>query len=87
MTIHENITSGREAFHQKFGSLNKTDIGIATGFTLVAAIILTPGLGLQSLANWDEITRELLNRPGLTLRYEDRLWFEKPSDRSSRRFG
>ncbi len=83
MTIRVNITSGREAFHQKFGALDKTDISIAMAFTFVAAIILIPGLGVQSLANWDEaiygvVTRELLKHPGLTLRYGGRLWFEKP---------
>jgi 4-amino-4-deoxy-L-arabinose transferase-like glycosyltransferase len=70
-------------FHQQFGPLDKTDIGIAMGLMLAAAIIIIPGLGLQSLATWDEaiygvVARELLARPGLTLHYGVTPWFEKP---------
>src|ERR1044071_3668235 len=59
------------------------DIAVAAGVAFIAAIVILPGLGLGSLANWDEaiygvVTRELLEHPGLTLRYGDRLWFEKP---------
>ncbi len=59
------------------------DIAVAVGLAVIAAIVILPGLGLESLANWDEaiygvVTRELLEHPGLTLRYGDRLWFEKP---------
>jgi 4-amino-4-deoxy-L-arabinose transferase-like glycosyltransferase len=64
-------------------ALDRRDFAIAAGLALIAALIIFPGLGVQSLANWDEaiygvVTRELLSHPGLTLRYGDRLWFEKP---------
>jgi 4-amino-4-deoxy-L-arabinose transferase-like glycosyltransferase len=53
------------------------------GLALAAAMIMIPGLGVQSLANWDEaiygvVTREVLARPGLTLYYGANPWFEKP---------
>jgi 4-amino-4-deoxy-L-arabinose transferase-like glycosyltransferase len=59
------------------------DLVISVGVAVIAALVILPGLGAQSLANWDEaiygvVTRELLGHPGLTLRYGDRLWFEKP---------
>jgi|GEM_PF-2362485 len=64
-------------------ALDDSDFAIAAGLAVIAAIVILPGLGVQSLANWDEaiygvLTRELLGEPGLTLRYGDRLWFEKP---------
>ena len=64
-------------------AFNRLDFALAGGLTVIAAIVILPGLGVQSLANWDEaiygvLTRELLADPGLTLRYGDRLWFEKP---------
>ena len=60
-----------------------SDFAVAAGLAVIAAIVILPGLGAQSLANWDEaiygvVTREFLAHPGLTLRYGDRLWFEKP---------
>lgn len=62
---------------------NHTDLAVAVGLAVIAAIVIVPGLGVQSLANWDEaiygvVTRELLSDPGLSLRYGDRFWFEKP---------
>ncbi|HSE86952.1 MAG TPA: glycosyltransferase family 39 protein [Candidatus Binatia bacterium] len=60
-----------------------SDFAVAAGLAVIAAIVIVPGLGVQSLANWDEaiygvVTRELLAHAGLTLRYGERLWFEKP---------
>lgn len=59
------------------------DFSIVTGVAVIAALIILPGLGAQSLANWDEaiygvVTRELLSDPDLTLHYGGRPWFEKP---------
>src|SRR5918994_6600669 len=64
-------------------ALDQSDFAVAAGLAVIAAIVILPGLGVQSLANWDEaiygvLTRELLADPALTLRYGDRLWFEKP---------
>src|SRR5262249_41324224 len=65
------------------GSLDKIDFAVVFSLTVVAATILLPGLGRQSLASWDEaiygvITRNLLARPELTLYYAGQPWFEKP---------
>ncbi|HEX7229177.1 MAG TPA: glycosyltransferase family 39 protein [Candidatus Binatia bacterium] len=65
------------------GSLDKIDFAIVLSIAAVAAIIFLPGLGRESLANWDEaiygvITRNLVSRPGLTLYYAGQPWFEKP---------
>jgi 4-amino-4-deoxy-L-arabinose transferase-like glycosyltransferase len=78
-----NVTWAQAPFHQPFGLLDTTDIRIAVGLTLATAIILIPGLGVQSLATWDEaiygvVTRDLLARPRLTLYYGLTPWFEKP---------
>jgi 4-amino-4-deoxy-L-arabinose transferase-like glycosyltransferase len=64
-------------------ALDQSDFAVMAGLAAIAAIVILPGLGVQSLANWDEaiygvLTRELLADPALTLRYGDRLWFEKP---------
>lgn len=73
------------ASHSQLDSraFDRSDLGVAAGLAFIAAIVILPGLGAQSLANWDEaiygvVTRELLAHPGLTLRYGDDLWFEKP---------
>ena len=73
------------ASHSRLDSsaFDRRDFAIAAGVAVIAAIVILPELGVQSLANWDEaiygvLTRELLADPGLTLRYGDRLWFEKP---------
>jgi 4-amino-4-deoxy-L-arabinose transferase-like glycosyltransferase len=65
------------------GTLDATDVAAAAALALLSAVIMLPGLGAQSLANWDEaiygvVTRELLARPGLTLHYGGHPWFEKP---------
>src|ERR1043166_4509405 len=65
------------------GSLDLKDLWLAVALALTAVIIILPGLGAQSLANWDEaiygvVTRELLARPGMTLYYGGNFWFEKP---------
>jgi 4-amino-4-deoxy-L-arabinose transferase-like glycosyltransferase len=62
---------------------DRSDLALTVALAIVAALVILPGLGAQSLANWDEaiygvVTREFLAQPGLTLRYGDRLWFEKP---------
>lgn len=59
------------------------DFVISVGVAVIAALIILPELGAQSLANWDEaiygvVTRELLSDLGLTLHYGGRPWFEKP---------
>jgi 4-amino-4-deoxy-L-arabinose transferase-like glycosyltransferase len=64
-------------------AVDHIDFALAAALAVIAAIVILPGLGAQSLANWDEaiygvVTREFLAHPGLTLRYGDRLWFEKP---------
>jgi len=66
-----------------FSSLDKLDLALVLALAAVAASILLPGLGRESLANWDEaiygvIARNLLSRPGLTLYYAGQPWFEKP---------
>jgi 4-amino-4-deoxy-L-arabinose transferase-like glycosyltransferase len=66
-----------------FSSLDKLDLALGLALAAVAASILLPGLGRESLANWDEaiygvIARNLLSRPGLTLYYAGQPWFEKP---------
>jgi 4-amino-4-deoxy-L-arabinose transferase-like glycosyltransferase len=66
-----------------FSSLGKLDLALGLALATVAASILLPGLGRESLANWDEaiygvIARNLLSRPGLTLYYAGQPWFEKP---------
>ena len=73
------------ASHSQLDSsaFDRSDLAVAAGLAVIAAIVILPGLGVQSLANWDEaiygvVTRELLAHPGLTLRYGDDLWFEKP---------
>jgi 4-amino-4-deoxy-L-arabinose transferase-like glycosyltransferase len=73
------------ASHSQLDSsaFDRSDLAFAVGLAVIAAIVILPGLGVQSLANWDEaiygvVTRELLAHPGLTLRYADDLWFEKP---------
>jgi 4-amino-4-deoxy-L-arabinose transferase-like glycosyltransferase len=63
--------------------LDNIDIPVAIGLAVVSGAIIGSGLGVQSLANWDEaiygvVTRELLARPGLTLYYGADPWFEKP---------
>src|ERR1051325_5158380 len=57
-----------------FSSLGKLDLALGLALATVAASILLPGLGRESLANWDEaiygvIARNLLSRPLLTLYY------------------
>jgi 4-amino-4-deoxy-L-arabinose transferase-like glycosyltransferase len=73
------------ASHSQLDStaFDRRDFAIAAGVAIIAAVVILPGLGVQSLANWDEaiygvVTRELLSDPGLSLRYGGRLWFEKP---------
>jgi 4-amino-4-deoxy-L-arabinose transferase-like glycosyltransferase len=66
-----------------FSSLDKLDLALVLALAAVAASILLPGLGRESLANWDEaiygvIARNLLSHPGLTLHYAGQPWFEKP---------
>jgi 4-amino-4-deoxy-L-arabinose transferase-like glycosyltransferase len=70
-------------FQRDSSPLGDSDFAIAAGLAVIAAIVILPRLGVQSLANWDEaiygvVTRELLSHPGLTLHYGGRLWFEKP---------
>src|ERR1044071_862636 len=64
-------------------SVDKIDFAVVFLIAAVAATILVPGLGRESLANWDEaiygvIARNLVSRPGLTLYYAGQPWFEKP---------
>jgi 4-amino-4-deoxy-L-arabinose transferase-like glycosyltransferase len=64
-------------------SVDKIDFAVVFLIAAVAATILLPGLGRESLANWDEaiygvIARNLVSRPGLTLYYAGQPWFEKP---------
>jgi 4-amino-4-deoxy-L-arabinose transferase-like glycosyltransferase len=73
------------ASHSQLDSsvFDRCDFVLTAAVAAIAAIVMLPGLGVQSLANWDEaiygvVTREILAHPGLTLRYGDRLWFEKP---------
>jgi 4-amino-4-deoxy-L-arabinose transferase-like glycosyltransferase len=59
------------------------DFVVSVGVAVIAALVILPGLGAQSLANWDEaiygvVTRELLADLSLTLHYGGRPWFEKP---------
>jgi 4-amino-4-deoxy-L-arabinose transferase-like glycosyltransferase len=69
--------------HRNVVALGQTDFLPAIGLALAAAIVMIPGLGLQSLASWDEAVhgvaaRELLARPRLTLYYGGNPWFDKP---------
>jgi 4-amino-4-deoxy-L-arabinose transferase-like glycosyltransferase len=63
--------------------LKRADWIVALAVVSAAALIVIPGLGVRSLATWDEaiygvVTRELISSPGLTLRYGGNPWFEKP---------
>ncbi len=67
------------ASHSQLDSsaFDRSDFAVAAGLAVIAAIVIFPGLGVQSLANWDEaiygvVTRELLAHLGLALRYGDR---------------
>jgi 4-amino-4-deoxy-L-arabinose transferase-like glycosyltransferase len=73
------------ASHSQLDSsaFDRSDFALAAALAVIAAIVILPRLGVQSLANWDEaiygvVTREFLADPGLTLRYGNGLWFEKP---------
>jgi 4-amino-4-deoxy-L-arabinose transferase-like glycosyltransferase len=73
------------ASHSQLDSsaFDRTDFAVAAGLAVIAALVILPGLGAQSLANWDEaiygvVTRELLSDLSLTLHYGGRPWFEKP---------
>ena len=64
-------------------ALDRTDLALALFFATLAAVIILPGLGRQSLASWDEaiygaIARDLLKNFGPTLHYGGAPWFEKP---------
>ena len=70
-------------YQLNLGAFDRRDFAVVAGLGIIAALVLLPGLGVQSLANWDEaiygvVTRELLLQPGPTLRYGDGFWFEKP---------
>jgi 4-amino-4-deoxy-L-arabinose transferase-like glycosyltransferase len=74
-----------EASHTQFESsrFDHCDFVISICVAVIAALVILPGLGAQSLANWDEaiysvVTRELLSDLGLTLHYGGHPWFEKP---------
>ncbi len=73
------------ASHSQLDSsvFDRCDFVLTAAVAAIAAIVILPGLGAQSLANWDEaiygvVTRELLSDPDLTLHYGGRPWFEKP---------
>jgi 4-amino-4-deoxy-L-arabinose transferase-like glycosyltransferase len=73
------------ASHSQLDSsaFDRCDFVLTVAVAAIAAIVILPGLGAQSLANWDEaiygvVTRELLSDPDLTLHYGGRPWFEKP---------
>jgi 4-amino-4-deoxy-L-arabinose transferase-like glycosyltransferase len=73
------------ASHSRIDSsvFDHCDFVISVGVAVIAALIILPELGAQSLANWDEaiygvVTRELLSDLGLPLHYGGRPWFEKP---------
>ena len=64
-------------------AFDRSDFALAIALAGIAGIAILPGLGAQSLANWDEaiygvVTRELLADLSLTLHYGGRPWFEKP---------
>src|SRR5688572_13991017 len=59
------------------------DLVVSVAVAIIAALVILPGLGAESLANWDEaiygvLTRELLSDLGPTLHYGGRPWLEKP---------
>jgi len=63
--------------------LDRLDFMLAAVAGIATACVLFPGLGQQTLANWDEalygvISRALLQRPSLTLSYGGVAWFDKP---------
>jgi 4-amino-4-deoxy-L-arabinose transferase-like glycosyltransferase len=65
------------------GAFDRGDFALALCLAIIAALVILPGLGARSLANWDEaiygvVTRGVLSHPGPGLRYGERLWFEKP---------
>ena len=77
------MKSGASHSQLDSSAFDRSDFALAAALAVIAATVILPGLGVQSLANWDEaiygvMTREFLAHPGLTLRYGDRLWFEKP---------
>src|ERR1041384_1411337 len=79
----KSIDDSLDHCRASFSSLDKLDLALGLALAAVAASILLPGLGRESLANWDEascggIARDLLSRPGLTLYYAGQPWFEKP---------
>jgi hypothetical protein len=82
LNAYENEIWDQTPAHQQFTPLDSTDIMIAMGLALTTAIITIHGLGVQSLATWDEaiygvVIRELLARHELTLCYAGVPWFEK----------
>src|ERR1051325_8898884 len=81
--VQKSVDDSLEHCRASFSSLGKLDLALGLALAGVAASILLPGLGRESLANWDEaiygvIARNLLSRPGLTLYYAGQPWLEKP---------
>src|ERR1041384_1662533 len=79
----KSIDDSLDHCRASFSSLDKLDLALGLALAAVAASILLPGLGRESLANWDEaiygvIARNLLSRPALTLYYAGQPWFGKP---------
>lgn len=63
--------------------LGRVDVTIALSLAALAAAFILPGLGTESLTNWDEaiygvVVRELLEHPGVTLHYGGEPLFAKP---------
>lgn len=78
-----NMRSAADHSQLQSSVLDHCDLVISIAVAVVAALVILPRLGDQSLANWDEaiygvLTRELLSDLGLTLHYGGRPWFEKP---------
>jgi 4-amino-4-deoxy-L-arabinose transferase-like glycosyltransferase len=84
-TSFNKAAAMKRACHSQLQSsvFDHCDLVICVTVAVIAALVILPGLGAQSLANWDEaiygvLTRELLSDVGLTLHYGGRPWFEKP---------
>lgn len=63
--------------------LGRADLAITLGLAALAAAFILPGLGTESLTNWDEaiygvVVRELLTHPAVTLHYGGEPLFAKP---------
>jgi len=54
LNTHETEIWDQTPAHQQFRPLDSTDTMIVMGLALTTAIITIHGLGVQSLATWDE---------------------------------